>query len=124
MKKYAVMREICPVCEGHRVIKDPSGFWARLARAEAEAPGGRFDELTLYRYMMDHGFDVEAPDTWPVEEELCTACDENGILETTTSWDDTKDFAGADESEPHDAITCYCGAPASTEVDQELCECE
>ena len=124
VKKYALMRITCPVCEGGRVIKDPSGFWARLARAEAEAPGGRFDELTFYRYMMDHGIDVEAPDTWPVEEEACTACDDKGILETRTSWEDAEDPSRADVSELQATITCNCGESANGEADQELCECQ
>ncbi len=118
------MREICPICEGRRIIEDPSGFWARLARAEAEAPGGRFDEVTFYRYMMDHGFDAEDPDTFPVEEEACNVCDENGILEIKTVWDDAAEDAETAVPELQDALTCYCGASENPENDQELCKCK
>ncbi|MDJ0721170.1 MAG: hypothetical protein QNJ04_06050 [Desulfobacterales bacterium] len=95
-----------------------------MARAEAEAPGGRFDELTFYRYMLDHGFDAEAPETWPVEEEPCMTCDDKGILETTTSWNDDADTDVAGEAGTQEDMACYCGASADTEVDHELCECK
>ena len=123
-KNYVIMREICPVCEGRRIIKDPTGFWARVDRAEAEAPGGRFDELTFYRYMMDHGFDPEDPATWPVEEETCDVCDADGILEIRTCWDDAAVASEAEERGPHNDATCLCGGSDDPETDQELCECE
>lgn len=124
LKTYIIMREICPICEGRRTIKDPGGFWSRLARAEAEAPGGRFDELTFYRYMMDHGFDAENPDTWPIEEEICNVCDDNGILEIRAGWDDAAHASEAAVPEAHDDMPCACGASDDPEIDKELCKCK
>ncbi len=124
MKNYVIMREICPICKGRRTIEDPSGFWSRLARAEAEAPGGRFDELTFYRYMWDHGFDAEDPGTWPVEAEACNVCDDNGILEIRTVWDDSMDASAAAAPKAHDSMTCDCDASDRQEFDPELCDCK
>lgn len=123
LKNYVIMREICPVCDGRRIIKDPTGFWTRLDKAEAEAAGGRFDELTFYRYMMDHGVDPEDPDTWPVEKETCNVCDANGILEIRTCWDDAAVATEDGDLESHNGMTCVCGAYDDPEIDQELCEC-
>ncbi len=123
LKNYVILREVCPICEGGRKIKDPTGFWSRMARAEAEAPGGRFDELTFYRYMMDHGCDPEDPGTWPVEEEICNVCDANGILEIKAGWDDAAAASETVISESHDYAACDCGASDNLNDNPELCEC-
>ncbi len=74
--------------------------------------------------MMDHGFDAEDPAAWPVEAEACDVCDDNGILEIKTAWDDSMDASAAVAPKPHDAMTCYCGASDNPEFDQELCDCK
>ncbi len=124
LKNYVIMREPCPICEGRRIIKDPTGFWSRLDRAEAEAPGGRFDELTFYRYMLDHGYDPEDHGSWPVEEETCNVCDVNGILEIKTSWDESAVASEAATSELNEDMVCFCGASDNPETDQAFCECK
>ncbi len=123
-KNYVIMREVCPICEGRRIIKDPTGFWSKLDRTETEATGGRFDELTFYRYMMNHGFDPEDPDTWPVQEETCNVCDADGILEIKTSWEDAAVPSEDADPESQSDVTCACGASDDQETDPELCECK
>ncbi len=122
-KNDLIMREPCPICGGRRIIKDPTGFWARLARAEAEAPGGRFDELTFARYLMDHCCDPHDPDTWPVEEETCNVCDANGMLEIRTSLEEAPEPATAATPENSQDLSCSCEARDALGSNPELCEC-
>ena len=80
-----IHRQTCPDCKGRRVVHDPTGFFEKLRRADAEAPGGRMDEVTYLRFVCDHGYDTDNPAGWPAAEEQCQRCKGSGAVNTLTT---------------------------------------